>query len=356
MNKNVYINARFLSQPITGTQRFAIELCRGIKNIIPTAIFIAPDNIIHQDIADELNVQIVGRLKKGILWEQIELPLYLNRIGRPLLVNLCNVAPVFYSNSIVSVLDLSFYLHPEWFSKTFTILYNSIIPRAAKRARRVVTISENSRHDIATNFKVDSKNIDIVYPSISSIFLNPVNTPYTNPYGRYVLAVSSLDPRKNFKGLIAAFKELNLPDIKLVIVGSEHKVFADDDLKGLVGSADNIIFTGYISDDELVSLYHHAALFAYPSFFEGFGIPPLEAMACGCPTIVANTTSLPEVCEDASVYVDPYDINSIRDGLLEVLTNETLRQNLIQKGFERVKYFEQQSSAQKMADIINKLI
>lgn len=356
MAASVVVNARFLTQPITGTQRFAIELCRGLKQVRPDVVLLAPDNILQKDIAEELDVQVVGRIKKGIVWEQVELPLLLRKRGNPLLINLCNLAPLLYRNSVVSVLDLSFHLHPEWFSWQFSGLYNFFIPRVARSARKVVTISENSKQDIVTHFHVPASRIEIVYPSVSGIFLNPpANTP-ANAYGDYVLAVSSIDPRKNFSGLIKAFKAGNFGETKLVIVGSEHKVFADNDLRNLVAGDPRIVFTGYLSDAELVGLYQRALAFAYPSFFEGFGIPPLEAMACGCPTLVANTTSLPEVCGDASVYVDPYDTDSIRDGLTTILNDQALRAELTRKGYERLAHFDWQQSTRKLVSLIDELV
>ncbi len=356
MPASFVVNARFLTQPITGTQRFAIELCRGLKQLRPDVVLLAPDNILQKDIAEELDVQVVGRIKKGIIWEQVELPLLLRKRGNPLLINLCNLAPLAYHNNLVSVLDLSFHLHPEWFSRPFALLYNFVIPRVARKARQVVTISENSRQDIVQHFGVPASRVDIVYPSVSGIFLNPPVQPPANRYGRYVLAVSSIDPRKNFRGLIEAFKAGKFGNTKLVIVGTEYKVFADNTLKTLVTGDPRIVFTGYLSDEELVGLYQHALGFAYPSFFEGFGIPPLEAMACGCPTLVANTTSLPEVCGDASVYVDPYDVNSIRDGLDKLLNDEILRSELIRKGYQRLAHFNWQDSARKLAQLIDQLV
>ncbi len=352
---DVVVNARFLTQPITGTQRFAIELCRELKKIRPEIVLMAPDNIIHPSIAEELDVQVVGRIKKGIVWEQVELPLILRRNGNPLLVNLCNLAPILYSNNIVTILDLSFHIHPEWFSRQFSTLYNFFIPKAAARARHIVTISESSKQDIIKYFGVKPSSIDIIYPSVSREFEIPCVKKSVNSNGKYVLAVSSIDPRKNFIGLIKAFKACNLDDTKLLIVGSEHKVFANNDIKSAVGDDKRIVFTGYVTDEELVSLYQHALVFAYPSFFEGFGIPPLEAMACGCPTLVSNTTSLPEVCGDASVYVDPYDTDSIRDGLMSIIGDVALRNQLVAKGYKQIKKFSWKQSAEQVNLLVDHL-
>ena len=354
MSKRTIINARYLTQSITGTQRVGIELTKRLKHLLPDVSIVTPYDIAHKDIADELGAEVVGRTR-GYLWEQVELPRFLRRLGSPLLVNLCNTAPLWYPNKIASVLDLSFHVHPEWFSKKFAMLYNFTSPRISRTARKVLTISEYSLNDIIRFYHIPRSSLEIIYPSISDIFRYPPTTKGENPYGKYILAVSSLDPRKNFKGLIQAFQEAKFPDAKLVIVGAAHKVFGDHGLKELIENDPSIIFTGYISDEQLVNLYQHALFFAYPSFFEGFGIPPLEAMSCGCPTLVSDTTSLPEVCGDASVYVDPYDIGSIRDGLTKLYSDESLRKTLVEKGRGRVERFSWQQSAEKLAGIITSL-
>ncbi|GAB4026604.1 glycosyltransferase family 4 protein [Spirosoma gilvum] len=351
----IVINARFLTQQMTGTQRFASELCLVAKEYLPDAIFVAPDRIIHKQLADKLDVKIVGHSKNGLIWEHLELPFFLSKKGNPLLVNLGNEGPITYKNSIVAVLDLSFYHHPEWFSKQFAFIYNFITPRVAKNARHLLTISKYSQDDICRTLHIPKERLDVVYPNVSELFQAPPSNLLPNRYGRYILGVSSIDPRKNFLGLIKAFKAARLTDTRLVIVGQQHKVFADNTLRSLIEGDEAVTFTGYVNDNELISLYHHAALFAYPSFFEGFGLPPLEAMACGCPTLVSNTTSLPEVCADASLYVDPYDISSIQAGLERIMTDEALRGELVRLGYERVRYFSEQNSAQKFANIIKQI-
>jgi glycosyltransferase involved in cell wall biosynthesis len=113
----------------------------------------------------------------------------------------------------------------------------------------------------------------------------------------------------------------------------------------------NIEFVGYPDDNQLVELYRNAALLSFPSFYEGFGLPPLEAMACGCPVVVSNVASLPEVCGDAAYYVDPYNVESIAEGMYKVLTDEALRQGLIEKGFARARFFSWEKSAKKHIEV-----
>ncbi|WP_080059048.1 glycosyltransferase family 4 protein [Spirosoma aerolatum] len=356
MAANIVVNARFLTQQLTGTQRFAIGLCFEIKKNFPDVIFVCPNRIIHHEVAKELNVVIIGYSQNGLFWEQVELPIYLSKQGFPLLISLGNEAPVIYSKNIVAVLDLAFFHNRNWYSKTFSFIFNTIVPLVARRALHIITISEYSKQDIVKTFGISADNIDLIYPTVAEKFLAAPRKDYPNKYGRYILGVSSIDPRKNFIGLVKAFRASGLTDTKLVIVGQQHKVFADSQLKSLIEGDESIIFTGYVDDVELVNLYHHAMLFAYPSYFEGFGIPPLEAMACGCPTLVSNTTSMPEVCGDASLYVDPYDIDSIRKGLIRAISDVVLREQMVTRGYSRVQYFINQDVSRQFADIIEKAV
>ncbi|KAB7729362.1 glycosyltransferase [Rudanella paleaurantiibacter] len=351
MNKQIVINARFLTQRITGTQRFAIELSIRLKKLMPDLIFVSPKNILHQDLARQLEVKTIGNFKNGILWEQIELPLYLKSHGTPLLLNLCNTGPLYYTRKVVSIMDISFHLHPEWFSKSFSAYYNFLIPRLVQESIGVITISKASSDDLVEYFNVDPQKIQIIYPGVSKIFDKNVEVSNLNN-SNYLLAVSSMDPRKNFIGLINAFMNSPLDNVKLLIVGNTNSLFAASGIEKLAAKKDNVEFTGYVGDRELVKLYQNALAFVYPSFFEGFGIPPLEAMACGCPTIVANTTSLPEVCGDASAYVNPYRVDDIEKVITEVVTNESLRQSLVKKGFERVAKFNWDHSAEKLVSYL----
>jgi glycosyltransferase involved in cell wall biosynthesis len=351
MDKNIVINARFLTQKITGTQRFAVELAIRLKQRIPELRFVAPKNILHRDLANVLNAEIIGKSQNGVVWEQLELPYFLMRMGSPLLVNMCNTAPFIYNNNLVSIMDISYFLHPEWFSRSFSLYYNFLIPRILKKAKKIVTISNSSKADIIKYLHVDKNRINVVYPAVSDLFFNITTFKHSNIYGDYLLFVSSRDPRKNFTGLIRAFQKCNFKDIKLVIVGDSNSLFADSDYHAFIKS-NNVIFTVYITDSDLISLYKNAMGFVYPSFFEGFGIPPLEAMACSCPTIVSNVTSLPEVCGNASIYIDPYNIDSIANGLLSLVNDKNLRQELVKRGHERLRMFNWEESTTLMLNII----
>lgn len=340
----IVVNARFLTQNITGVQRFAIEISKQLKKHYRNNIqFVSSKNIIHNNLAQELNVKIIGK-RTGYLWEQIDLPWYLLRNGNPLVLNLANTASLFYSNKIVTVYDLAFYHHPEWFSKTFSIVYNFLIPRILKNSKYILTDSYFIKQEMVDILKLPSVKIDVIYGAYSDNFYNKFS-----PRENFILAVGSIDPRKNLKSIIEIFK--CFPEYSLIIVGQENKIFSSLNIDLL---PENIKFTNYISDDQLVELYNKALLFIYPSLYEGFGIPPLEAQACGCPVIVSYLASLPEVCAQSVVYCDPNSIEDIKEKIRMVLNDEALRMELQRKGFENIKRFSWEKSAKKIIEVIER--
>ncbi|SNR60834.1 glycosyltransferase family 4 protein [Desulfurobacterium atlanticum] len=348
---NILINSRFLTQKITGTQRFAIEISLQLKKLMLNVVFVSPRNILHTKIANELNVKTIG-VNTGHLWEQVDLPVYLKKVGNSLLINLVNAAPLIYKNQIITIHDLAFLKHPEWFSRKFYLFYRTLIPKIAKKAKIILTVSNFSKTEIINLLNIPSQKVEVIYNGISNKFSFNPSIKKEN----FILAVSSLDPRKNFKNLILAFKKLKLKEHKLLIVGSKNKVFSNQEIEQLIKETPNIEFTGYVPDEELVNLYQRAKLFVYPSLYEGFGLPPLEAMACGTPVVVSNVASLPEVCGDAAYYVNPYDVNDIAKGIETVLKYELLQKELIKKGLERVKLFSWEKSAEKLAKIIEEVV
>lgn len=338
------VNARFLTQQITGVQRYAIEISLELKKIYGANIlFVSPENIIHKKIADELGVQTIGNLK-GHLWEQIDLLFFLLNNNTQYLLNLTGLSPIFYNKTIMMIPDMSFLRNPEWFSLKYRLVYSLFYPFNIKKAKKIITISNFSKKEILNFFPNIKYDIIVTHCSIGHEFHPSFNMVRLYDF-RYILAVSSIDPRKNFLRLVQAFKLLNDKDIKLVIVGSENKLFSNDALKSEIENNSNIIFTGYINDEKLINLYSHAECFAYPSLYEGFGIPPLEAMSCGCPVVVSDASSLPEVCGNAAYYVDPNDIHNIAIGIERLLEDKKLSTELILKGFEQIKKFSWSKSA-----------
>lgn len=344
------INARFLTQNISGVQRFAIELAKELKRINPAIIFVSPYNIIHKELAEELGVIVVG-LNKSVLWEQIDLPLYLLRNGSPLLINLCNVAPILYNNQIITIHDMAFFINPTWFRKKFTRYYTFVIPIISKRAKLVFTVSNFSKQEIIKYLSILPEKIKVIYNGTSELADSNNSYPITE---KYILVVGSVNPRKNISRLINAFNSIPDKDYKLIVAGDNSSVFNNKDSR-ITTTTEDIIFMGRIDDQTLASLYKKAILFIYPSLYEGFGIPPLEAMSYDCPTLVSDIGSLREVCADASAYVNPVDTDGIANKITELIQDKDKRLDLVAKGAINIKRFSWNSSARKVAESIDAL-
>jgi glycosyltransferase involved in cell wall biosynthesis len=347
-----YVNARFLTQRITGVQRFALEISKQIKVLYPSIQFVSPAGIIHHKEAELLQVQQFGKLS-GHLWEQLELPLFLMKQNKPLLLNLANTGPLFYSKQIVTIHDLAFKINPAWYSRSFALFYNFLIPKIARRSRKILTVSNTSKQEIVDLLRVSPDKVEVIYNAFSLAHnKEEAAASGTRFPDRFVLGVSSLDPRKNFKNLLMAFRKIKDPGLKLVIAGSAHPVFSDPLLKDLVEADKNIYFAGYVSEEELAFLYSRAQVFVYPSLYEGFGIPNLEAMSLGCPVVTSDIPVLREVCGDAACYANPYSPMALAQAIEQVLERPALRSQLIQNGYVRCSRYDWRYSAQKIYDLI----
>lgn len=343
----VVINARFLTQKTTGVQRYAIELCNHLPKYMigEKIIFVAPrGHILNIKKIKEVKIEQFGNFK-GHLWEQIDLVNFLRKKKNPILINFGGIGPIFYSNKITYIHDLAFKYFPETFSFLFQKTYNFFVPISAKNAVKVITVSNYVKKDIQDNFKIP--DVEVVYAAQTNVFKD-----LNLKRDKIILAVSSIDPRKNFNRLINAFLQINT-DYKLIFVGAKSKSFSDINFNKNHDNK-NIIFTGYLEDDALLKLYNTASIFIYASLFEGFGMPPLEAQACGCPCIVAKSTSLPEIYKDSVEYCDPFSIESIKRKLTLLIENKKVREDLRIKGFQNIKRFSWDKSANKLSSIIHK--
>lgn len=345
----IYINGRFLTQNMTGVQRFAEEISLQIEHMRDDVILLVPDvkAIKKQSLLKRFNIEEVPGLN-GHLWEQITLPLYLLRRKSPLLINLGNTAPVFYSHQVVTHHDITYLKYPKSFPFSFRLLYRIISPLMIRNSKQVVTVSQFSRSEISSQYRCQEEKIKIIYNAVSDLF-EPTKEVTSEPdKERYLLAVSSTNYHKNFHGLIDAFSDANL-DIDLKIIGDSADVFSTLDLKR---NHPRIHFVGRVNDDELVKLYQHATAFVFPSFYEGFGIPPLEAQACGCPVISSNTASMPEVLGESVLYFNPESKREIINSLSLIVSDVELRAQLVEKGFKNKERFSWGESASKLNDII----
>lgn len=345
----IVINGKFLSQRLTGVHRYAIELCKHLPTKIggKEIVIAGPKDAKMIPELEHFRFEKFGKTK-GNVWEQLELPRFLKKNGKPLLVNFTGISPISYHNKIMYIHDLTFLHHPEWFSKGFAKAYNTLIPTTARKSKRVFTVSEYSKQDIIKHYQIQPENIEVVYAAAPDRFKN-LNMEKED----FILMVSSLDPRKNMKGAIEAFLK-SKTDYRLVIIGDKMKSFSNPDLEKYADN-DRIEFTGYVTDEDLLDYYNRAKVFLYPSFFEGFGIPPMEAQKCGCPAIVSNVSSLPEIYKDSVIYCDPNNIYSINDAIDKLVSSENLRKELIQKGFDNADRFSWKKSAERFMELCKEM-
>ena len=221
--------------------------------------------------------------------------------------------------------------------------YKYLLGSALRCAGAVITPSKHTMKMIKKRFHPDPGKLFTIHNGIKLPKTKPANG--TQRKENFILYLGRLSPTKNVAGLVNAYRKIadQVPH-KLVIAGSGD---IESLKKGDPGGPGTVEFVGYVSDEEVDRLLSTAALFVFPSFYEGFGFPPLEAMARGCPVVVSNVASLPEICGEAALYVNPRSVDSIADAMVKVISDESLRKSLIQYGYERVKEFTWQRSADK---------
>ncbi|HCW32542.1 TPA: glycosyltransferase family 1 protein, partial [Candidatus Peregrinibacteria bacterium] len=257
---------------------------------------------------------------------------------------------------VITVHDVVSFIFPLGHNKKALWLERFTLKYAVKKSTKIVTISQNTKNDLRALFKIPESKIVIISCAASKIFkpdienekLKFVQKKYNLP-AKFILAVGTLAPRKNLGRLIQAYSQIvhSYPNIHLVMVGDRGWEMSDI-LKEIKNNRNQIHWIGYVEGGELAALYSLAELFVFPSLYEGFGIPPLEAMACGCPVITSNSSSLPEVVGDAALQVDPYSVAALKKAINQFLSNDILRQEFTNKGYERVKKFSWERSAQTL--------
>lgn len=268
---------------------------------------------------------------------------------------------------VASIHDLAFEHLPQTFKRRSSMQLRLTVRHTAKRAAQIITISEYSRRDIIETYRVSADRITVVPAAAPESFapvtdqneLARVRAIYGID-GDYILSVGSIQPRKNLSRLIAAYSLLRgaQPNAKLpqlVLVGKRAWLY-DETVRTIsqLEVTKSVILTGYVPQAHLPALYSGALCFVYPSFFEGFGLPPLEAMKCGTPVIVGNKTSLPEVVGDAGVMVDPFNVDDLAFAIDQLIGNSGLRSQLQVKGLERAKLFDWRDSARKTVAVYEK--
>lgn len=357
----VAVNGRFLGQRITGVQRHARELLRAMDALTTSTPAIrarfsisvlTPRKISSSLRFSSISIREVGSLH-GQLWEQLELA---RHAAGALLLNLCNTAPLASRNMVATIHDASVYAVPRAYSRLFRTWYRFMLPRLGRRARQIVTDSDFSRRELERYTGISSAKVKVIQGSGEHILAQPadpriIERMSLRPRG-YVVAVGSHSVHKNLAGVAEVAKQLGTLGVDTLIAGGTNTdVFGSRSLTDHT----HLRFAGYVSDAELRALYEHAACLLYPSFYEGFGLPPLEAMSCCCPVVAARAASLPEVCGEAAVYCDPADPSDIARAVQLVVGDSAMQEDLRRRGAARARQFTWSGAATSMFNLLDQL-
>lgn len=333
----IQVNGRYLAQRVTGVQRYAREIVSRLG-----------------DRVEIISPASSGRGLRGHLWEQAVLPC---RIQRGLLWSPSNTGPLAVRDQVITLHDTAFVDQARTMRWSFAAWYRWLVPRLARRARAIITVSQFSAQRIADYCQVPSEKIHIVPNGVDDRFRQVDESAIAAARHalalppRYCLAVATLEPRKNLRRLLAAWRIAapQLPGHQLLIAGAAGHVFRN---AGLAEPTPRVTFCGYIEDRWLPALYAGAECFVFPSLYEGFGLPVLEAMAAGAPVVCSSATALPEVAGDAACFVNPLDPESIAAALVQVLSSPTLQNDLRQRGFIQAKRFSWDDAAQRTWQVL----
>ena len=309
----------------------------------------APAGERRQIALDHISTVEVGRLR-GQQWEQLELPAY---TGGHLLLNLCNTAPVGV-RSIVVIHDASVFAIPQAYSPAFRSWYRILIPLLGRRALRIITDSHFSREELSRRAGIPHDKLDVLPLGADHVLHSAADKGVFHRLpvgpGRYILAVGSRSPHKNLGALVAAVAALGVKQLPLVLAGGTNaRVFAAS------SRSESSIDAGYVTDGELRALYENALCFVFPSLYEGFGLPPLEAMLCGCPALVSNAGPMPEVCGSGARYCNPRDPDDIARGIREIVAEPGRREQQVRAGAARAREFTWQRSAHELISILDRI-
>ncbi|QRM37942.1 glycosyltransferase family 4 protein [Rhizobium rhizogenes] len=360
--QSITINGRFLGQPLSGVQRFARELTLALDRkiaagVVPTALKGATWRLaVPRDTPVDIELSAISidafGSGPGHLWEQTAL-LARSRGGR--LIGFGGSGPLLHRHQAVIIHDVTIFRHPQSFKRSYRLLHGAL-GAVLTRTAKIGTVSEFSRQELVSVFRVPADGIDVVYNAVDHFAaIEPDETIIPRlglKRNGFFLLVGTMKPNKNLDFAIRAFEALGNSDQKLVVVGgTAPSVFKSEDPQ----SNDHMLFPGRLSDAEIAALERHATAFVFPSLYEGFGIPPLEAMTQGCPVLAADIPAVREASGTAALYFDPTKQDELVAAMRRIAGDEALRVDRRQKGHENVARFSWDNSAEKVLRMLEEL-
>lgn len=364
------IDAHAIGENLTGNETYIANLISGISSMESghqfTLLFT------RRDLADRWSNKY-EQIKTALIWPStplIRIPFSLPYLAWRRGIDLLHVQyvspPLIQIPVVTTIHDISFEKYPDLFSAREVAQFRMTIPMSARRAAKVLTISQNSKQDLIEFYGLKEEDIVVTYLGVSSIF-SPVASGHEEIMkkygidGTYILTVGNLQPRKNLQRLVAAYVRLrnSRPDIKhkLVIVGKRawrHDPIIESAKQSRW--AKDILLTDYVPEDDLPVLYSGASVFVYPSIYEGFGLPPLEAMACGVPVITSDRSSLPEVVGDAAIKINPFDVEAIAASMASVILEPSVASKMRQASVERASLFSWEKCARQTVEVFENIL
>lgn len=355
------VDARNLMGQRTGVGRYLINLLRHFADSPQSHDFYLFSNSVIE------NLSLPGlhhRTVKGpnLFWKQVILPYEQWKNKCDVLFIPTYSTPIFNPiKTVVTIHDLIFLLYPEWATRNQRNRFSTIVKHSACRADCVIAVSESTRADILKYTGVKNDKVEVVYEGVDEQFrvLNTIDeASFLNRYNLdkpFILFVGSIHPRRNVQRVIESFVQLKVEkkiDHQLVLIGLKQQL--DPSISHLIHERNidqSISMLGFVPDEDLVKFYNLADIFIYPSLYEGFGLPVLEAMACGTPVITSNTSSLPEVAGDAAVLIDPSNQSQMVDAIQNIVENRAWAEELKERGLERCKKFSWKSAAKTTCEI-----
>ncbi|MGM4981521.1 MULTISPECIES: glycosyltransferase family 4 protein [Rhizobium] len=360
--QSIIINGRFLGQPLSGVQRFARELTLALDRKIsagnvPAVLKGASWRLAvprHTPVDLGLSAIVVDSFGSGPghVWEQTAL-LARSRGGR--LIGFGGSGPLLHRRQAVVIHDVTIFRHPKSFKRSYRLLHGAL-GTVLTRTAKIGTVSEFSRQELASVFRVSSGGIDVVYNAVDHFAAIEPDETIVQRLGLqtngFFLLVGTMKPNKNLDFAMRAFEALGDESQKLVVVGgTAPTVFKSDGPQ----SSDRLLFPGRLSDAEIAALQRHATAFVFPSLYEGFGIPPLEAMTQGCPVLAADIPAVREASGDAALYFDPTRQAELITGMRRIAEDSALRENLRRRGRENVARFSWDRSADRVLSMLEDL-
>ena len=364
----VGIDARLVYYQQAGTSRYCLQLMRALAEIDQQDQF-----TVLQSRRDPHPLISQANFQTRYLWTPCHHRLEQHLLSLELRFTPLDVlhSPDFIPpfrrrcRSIITIHDLAFLLYPQFLTKSSARYYGQI-DQAVRRTDHIIAVSESTRRDVERLLGVPEHMITVIYEAPRRFFhplpgldLRPRLQKRFGLERDYVLFVSTIEPRKNVPTLLSAFQQLldhYHPEVDLALAGASG--WLTDEVYGLVGRlglTGRVHFLGRVSDEELVWLYNAARMLVLPSFYEGFGLPPLEAMACGTPVIVSNVSSLPEIVGDAALLFDPTDVGELTVAMWRLLSDEPLRSELVGKGFKRAACFSWERAARETLELYRRV-